>query len=226
MNKREHVVNKRKCGITLIPMLMLLAFTTVPAGAAPTSLVGTSNYYTYAVNSEEVLQDLDCPATAVLTFLDDQKFELALTENGDCGGRTTVLPGEMAPGGKLQVWFPEPLMTLEDGTPITIQQVVMGHTGCTSLEGPFPVFDGSFDGQSFYAESTFDCEIPEHWPDNDIFETPVDGLLNWKWTYDLTMATLPETGGAALPVQAVLVGLGGLAAAAGLGTQWLRRRWR
>jgi hypothetical protein len=218
-------MNKRKSVITLILMLMVLAFTIVPAGAAPTSLVGTTNYYTYAVNSEEVLQDEDCPATAELVFLDDQQFELALTENGICGGRTTVLSGEMTPDGELQVWFPEPLMVLEDGTALTIQDVVMGHIGCTSLDGPFPVFDGSFDGQDFYADSTFDCEIPEHWPANDLFETPVDGLLNFKWTYDLTMATLPETGGGAFPVQAVLMGLGGLAVAAGVGAQWLRRRW-
>jgi hypothetical protein len=172
MNKNEPVA-------TPILMLMVLAFTAVPAGAAPATLVGTTNYYTYAVNSQEVLQDLDCPATAVLTFLDDQKFELALTEGGVCGDRTTVMPGEMTADGELQVWFPEPLMTLEDGTPVTIQQVVKGHTGCVSLEGPFPVFGGSFDGQRFSAESTFDCEIPEHWPDNYLFETPVEGLLNW-----------------------------------------------
>ena len=217
---------KRKSITLLMLILMLLAFTIVPAGAASTTLSGNTNYYTYAVNGQEVLQDFDCPSTAELTFLDDQKFELALTEGGGCGGRTTVLPGEMTAGGELQLWFPEPFMVLEDGTPITIQDVVMGHTGCTSLDGPFPVFNGSFDGQDFYAESTFDCEIPEHWPDNDLFETPVDGLLNWKWTFDLTMATLPETGGAAFPVQAVLVGLGGLTLVAGLGTQWLQRRWR
>ena len=217
-------MNKRRSVTTVALMLMVLAFTIVPAGAASISLVGTTNYYTYAVNSEEVLQDMDCPATAELVFLDDQQFELALTENGNCGGRTTVLPGEMTAGGELQLWFPEPLLTLEDGTPITIQEVVIGHTGCTSLDGPFPVFDGSFDGHDFYAESTFDCEIPEHWPDNDLFETPVDGLLNWKWSYDLTVATLPETGGAAFPVQVVLVGLGSLAVVAGRGAQWLRRR--
>jgi len=219
-------MKKKKSVTTVVLMLMVLAFTIVPVGAAPTSLVGTTNYYTYAVISEKVLQDFTCPATAELVFLDDQQFELALTENGDCGGRTTVLPGEMTTNGELQLWFPEPLMTLEDGTALTIQDVVIGQTGCTSLDGPFPLFTGSFDGQSFYAESTFDCEIPEHWPDNDLFETPVDGLLNWKWTYDLTMATLPETGGAAFPVQAALVGLGGLAAAAGLGFPWLRRRRR
>lgn len=219
-------MNKKRSVTTAVLMLLVLAFTIVPAGAASTSLVGTTNYYTYAVTSEKVLQDFTCPATAELVFLDDQQFELALTENGDCGGRTTLLPGKMTADGELQLWFPEPLMTLEDGTPITIQEFVIAHTGCTSLEGPFPVFDGSFDGQSFYAESTFDCEIPEHWPDNDLFETPVDGLLNWKWTFDLAMATLPETGGPAFPAQSVLVGLGGLAVAAGFGAQWLRRRLR
>ena len=218
-------MNKKSSVTTVVLMLMLLAFAIIPAGAASTSLVGTTNYYTYAVSSEKVLQDFTCPATAELVFVDDQQFELALTENGDCGGRTTVLPGEMTTNGELQLWFPEPLMTLEDGTELTIQDVVIGHTGCTSLDGPFPLFAGSFDGQSFYAESTFDCEIPEHWPDNHIFETPVDGLLNWKWTFDLAMATLPETGGPAFPAQPVLVGLGGLAVAAGLGAQWLRR-WR
>jgi LPXTG-motif cell wall-anchored protein len=40
------------------------------------------------------------------------------------------------------------------------------------------------------------------------------------------MAALPQTGGGAFPPQAVMVGLGGLAVAGGLGLQRLRRRSR
>jgi ketosteroid isomerase-like protein len=39
------------------------------------------------------------------------------------------------------------------------------------------------------------------------------------------LAALPETGGVAFPIQAVMVGLGGLAVAGGLGLERLRRRW-
>jgi limonene-1,2-epoxide hydrolase len=40
------------------------------------------------------------------------------------------------------------------------------------------------------------------------------------------MATLPETGGEALPIYALVMALGGLAVAGGLGMRFLHRRWR
>jgi hypothetical protein len=62
-----------------------------------------------------------------------------------------------------------------------------------------------------------------------------DGKIQ-TWTYTMSeesmaalaaaMAALPETGGGTLPIQGMLVGLGGLAAAGGLGLERLRRRSR
>jgi hypothetical protein len=59
--------------------------------------------------------------------------------------------------------------------------------GCTFIAGVFPAYHGSFDGQSLYAESAFNCMIPEHWLPNDIFPAPVDGPEHWQWTIDLTV---------------------------------------
>lgn len=56
----------------------------------------------------------------------------------------------------------------------------MGHIGCTSIAGGFPVYHGFFDGQSLHAESAFNCMIPEHWPPNDVFPAPVDGPVHWQ----------------------------------------------
>ena len=62
-----------------------------------------------------------------------------------------------------------------------------------------------------------------------------DGLftsITWTVTEETlaaiaaVMAALPQTGGGAFPVQELLVGLGGLAVAGGLGLQRLRRRSR
>ena len=43
---------------------------------------------------------------------------------------------------------------------------------------------------------------------------------------EAVMATLPETGGGALPIYAVVMALGGLSVAGGLGVEFLRRRSR
>jgi hypothetical protein len=40
------------------------------------------------------------------------------------------------------------------------------------------------------------------------------------------MAALPQTGGEAVPFHVVVMALGGLAVAGGLGMELLRRRWR
>ena len=62
-----------------------------------------------------------------------------------------------------------------------------------------------------------------------------DGLftsITWTVTEEAlaalaaAIAALPQTGGAAFPLQALMVGLGGLAVAGGLGLERLRRRWR
>lgn len=170
-------MKKKTSVIALILMLVALASTTVPVGATPGSFEGVTNYYTYAVKSQELLQDLNCPATAELTFLDGQQVELLLTENGACGGRTIPLEGTMTPRGQIKLWYPDWL---------GIEDIVMAHTGCTFIAGAFPVYHGSFDGQSFVAYTTFTCMIPEYWPPNDLFPTPVDGPMHWQWTIDLT----------------------------------------
>lgn len=69
-----------------------------------------------------------------------------------------------------------------------------------------------------------------------ILELVVEDGLFTSFTWTITeeslailvaaMAALPETGGGAFPIQAVMVGLGGLAVAGGLGLQRLRRRSR
>ena len=65
--------------------------------------------------------------------------------------------------------------------------------------------------------------------------TVQDGKIQaWTWTlsdeslaaFGAAMAALPETGGGALPIQAMVVVLGGLAAAGGLGLACVRRRLR
>lgn len=172
-------MKKRKSISMLVLVLMVLVFTVVSAGATPITFSGITNYYTYAVKTGEILQNSGCPATAELEFLDGQEIELALTENGDCGGRTFVLPGKMTPSGALKVWYPDDL---------PIEDMVKEHTGCTFIAGTFPVYHGSFDGQDLVADTIFNCMIPEYWPANDLFPTPVDGPVHWQWTIDLTIS--------------------------------------
>ena len=172
-------MNKRKNAITLMLMLPLLALTALPVGATPTTFSGVVHYNTYAAKTGEVLYDVDCPATADLTFLDGQEIQLALTEGGVCGDRTIPLEGTMTSSGQLQLWYPDWL---------GIEDMVKGHTGCMFIAGVFPVYHGSFDVQSLVADTSFTCLIPEYWPPNDLFPTPVDGPVHWQWTIDLAIS--------------------------------------
>ena len=86
-------MKKQKTLAMMILFVIGVMCAAIPATATSTThLNGTVNYYTYAVKGREVLQDLDCPATAELELLGGQAIQLALTENGECGGRTTRRP--------------------------------------------------------------------------------------------------------------------------------------
>ena len=179
-------MKKQKTLAMMILFVIGVMCAAIPATATSTThFNGTVNYYTYAVKGGDVLQDLDCPATAELEFLGGQAIQLELTENGECGGRTTVLEGKLAPGGQLKAWYPDPLFP---GTAFKIEDLVKEHTGCTSLAGTFPVYHGSMDSHGLYARTIFNCHIPEYWEANDIFATPVDGPLHWQWTLDLIIS--------------------------------------
>ena len=56
------------------------------------------------------------------------------------------------------------------------------------LGGTFPVFHGSMDGERLAARAVFVTRCDQEWEANDIFATPVDGIVDWQWTIDLTVA--------------------------------------
>ncbi len=147
-----------------------------------TDLIGINNYFTYAAKTKMVLQDTDLPATATLQQLDNHRIVLTLTEWIGTEPRDTVLVGTCTPGGAVK-------MTYDFGGEAGMKEFldyVKWHTGCT-ISGHFPTFYGRFDGTRLLLVTEFNSQCPEHADDNDIFDTPVDGPIHWRWTFDLAV---------------------------------------
>lgn len=156
----------------------------------PIQLSGTQNYYTYATVNNEVLQDLNIECDVTLEFQEGQNISIIITEY-TVPPRTSVLFGKMTPSGQMKFAFPTPLATLPDGSELYITDIIMGHSGCT-LSGPginkgTLNYKGSFDGERLLATAPFNMKCEVYWEPNDIFDTPVEGPVQMKWTIDVTM---------------------------------------
>ncbi len=149
---------------------------------------GTLNYYTYAVKLKEVLQDVTFQCLATLEILEHNEIYLHITEYAVGEIRLYTLEGKLTNGGKLKVHHPAPMGIMPDGTELYITDIIKGHTGC-ELFGPgivdgVLVFSGKFDGEKIVAPATFISQCDVEWPDNNLFETPVDGPVKWKWEFN------------------------------------------
>lgn len=165
-------------GAAILAVVVLAA----AAGAGPAlaqdsfAFAGTQTYWTYAAKTKETLQDFPCDVAATLDFLGGQK--VALVGQETCGGvpRFFVLFGKVTPSGAVKLYFPD----FDPG----IIAIVKMHTGCTVV-GPFPKYQGMLRDGVLHAETHFYSKCDQEWPANDIFETPVDGPVHWKWTINL-----------------------------------------
>jgi hypothetical protein len=181
-------MHKSKILTVAVLVLAAVALVVIPSSAQSlVNLSGVFNYYTYAVKGDEILQDWDNAATAKLNYLDGQAIELVVTEDTIYGPRPTAFQGKLTPGGQIKLYFPDPAMVLPDGTELSIIDIVEGHTGCTVLGGTFPTFHGYMDGERLYASAHFNSRCDQEWPDNDVFDVPVEGPVQWAWTIDLTV---------------------------------------
>jgi len=155
------------------------------------NLSGKTIYNYVKVIGNEVLADMYCPSSAKITFLQNNKVELFITENGDCGGRSFYAYGQITPSGTLKFEYAVPVITFPDGTGLKITDVIQGHLGCT-ISGPgidrgTLVFFGDFDGSTLIATSAFNSKCDVEWPGNNIFPTPVAGPVKCLWTYSLSV---------------------------------------
>ncbi len=164
--------------LLLTPLAAVFAQSTPPE--RPPDMIGINNYYTFAGKTKQVLQNVDLPAEAWLLLLDDNRIELYLREWIGTEPRDTVLVGTCTPGGIVK-------MTYDFGGKAGLAEFldyVKWHTGCT-ISGHFPIFYGTFDGTRLLLVTGFNSQCPDYAPDNDIFPTPVDGPMHWRWTFDL-----------------------------------------
>jgi hypothetical protein len=139
---------------------------------------GTVTYFTTASKSGDILQNAVWNADAMLEFFEEHGLRVTLNEYEL--GRVTVLEGQLTPGGVVKMVYVGPPADF-------VEEIVRGHTGCT-ISGVFPVYHGTFDGTRLTAETGFNSQCPIHWEANDIFPTPVDGPVHWKWIIDMTVS--------------------------------------
>ena len=139
----------------------------------------------------KVLTDQFCPNTVQITFLEERKIKLFITESGVCGGRSVYAYGQISPIGIVTFEYAVPVITLPDGTAMKITDIIIGHLGGTisgqGIERGTLVFNGKFDGFNFFAAALFTLKCEVEWPANNIFPTPVNGAVQCSWTYDLVL---------------------------------------
>ncbi len=234
----------RSRSFTMSVVLLVLAFTIVPASTAqePVQLTGKTTFVGVFTDSGFVFSPADvnfCDASGTIVRDEGGILELEITECGGfrtCTWEFTVTDGGEVSGG-MMACVPEP----EAGAVVSL---VEAHTGCEVGEGTFPVYEGTWDGSTLSAAGDFSsgpCEGGALWGNASFWEavddpegylddgvTADDGPAHITFGIDVTVSpaagTLPTTGGDVFPIQAVLLGLGGLVLAAGLGTRWLSRR--
>jgi hypothetical protein len=153
-------------------------------------LSGAQNYYTYAPKNNELLQNTPIPCDVILEFLEGQDFQFTIIEY-TVPPRSWSVIGKMTPSGELKLSMPRPQQILPDGTEIYITDIIGMHSGC-ELYGPginkqTLNYSGYFDGERFYAAASFYSKCEVSWPPNELFETPVDGPVQWKWIIDVTI---------------------------------------
>lgn len=138
-----------------------------------------------------VLTDQFCPNTVQITFLEDQRIRLFITELGVCGGRRVYAYGQISPSGIVIFEYAVPVITLPDGTDMKVTDVITGHLGGTisgqGIDRGTLVFNGKFDGHNLKATTHFILKCEVEWPSNNIFPTPVNGPIQCLWTYDLVL---------------------------------------
>lgn len=164
-------------------------------------LSGVMNYFTLALKGREVLQDHDNPCDVTLEILEGNNILVTVTEypkypdgtpmldeDGNQQIRISPLIGKMTKGGTIKVSYPVPFIP---GTDFKVTDIIQGHTGC-ELFGPgiqkgTLVFIGNFNGNRLKATANFMSKCEVEWEPNDLFDTPVDGPIKWKWSFDLTV---------------------------------------
>jgi len=120
------------------------------------SFTGVSTFNVYLPRTQEwFYKDYTCDAEGVLTFGENHDIALNVTEYGDCGGRNYTMYGTMTPSGALMFNLPDFFVP-----------IIMEHTGCNP-SGTFPVYHGSFDGESLSAATHFHglCGEGTSWTD-------------------------------------------------------------
>lgn len=147
---------------------------------------GKTVYKYVQVIGDNVLADMYCPNEATITSLGNNKIELYITENGDCGGRSFFAYGLMTPSGSITFEYAVPVLY-----GMNITDVIRGHLGC-DINGPgisknTLLFQGKFDGSKLVAMVHFIAKCNVHWEANNIFTTPVEGPVKCSWTYELTL---------------------------------------
>ncbi|MBS0000274.1 MAG: hypothetical protein KFF73_14935 [Cyclobacteriaceae bacterium] len=154
----------------------------------PIQLTGTLNYFTYAIKGKDLLQDVNNDCIAVLDLADRNNVTLNVTENAPGETRIYELIGKITRFGLIRLRYHTPFAVTPDGD-LYITDIIQGHSGCT-LYGPgiadgTLVYNGYFNGQTLCAPAIFMSKCDVEWPANDLFETPVEGPVFWRWKFDL-----------------------------------------
>ena len=159
-------MKKKQSVITIILMLLVLAFTVLPASATPppVQLTGRTTFVGFFSTSGFVFSPdwyNYCSAEATLTQTGEQAYSLEVNE-WDCGRVCTwelkITNGGVVKGEGFTSCIPECV----NGS--CVGEVEL-HTGCDVDNGTFPIYHGTWDGNTLSIASHFHgrCDGGTYW---------------------------------------------------------------
>lgn len=165
--------------LIVTPFFSNLASATQAPRTSPVDLEGTWTYFTYAIKTDAILQDLTFPTTGKLTLLEGNAVVVEFVEHRPGWDNSGRFVGTMTPSGVLK-------LTLDLGG-FDLVPFVKNTSGCT-ISGNFPVFYGLYDGKTLRLTTSYNSRqevLTPFFSNSDGTLMTIDGPMHWTWIVDL-----------------------------------------
>lgn len=195
MQRKRQMIFGAACMMALALATILLGpsakKTAALAADAPVEMAGHSFFNGTLIDSEYVVSDEannQCPAVATLVHLEDDAYELRLSEACQSEPRLTIWELTIADDGSVTGTFHAQSITPAPETGSVMGEIWL-HTGCMMV-GDFPNLTGTWDGEQLRIYTSFEgrCHGGTMWGNGTIMQMlsgdddptgPVADGLDW-----------------------------------------------
>ena len=194
--QRTHQMILAAAGVVVLALATILlgpstSTTAAVAEVAPVEMAGYSFFNGVLIESDYVISDEarnQCPAVGTLVHLQDDAFELRLSEACQAEPRLTIWELAIADDGSVEGVFHAQSISPAPATGSVMGEIWL-HTGCMMV-GDFPNVTGTWDGEQLRIYTSFEgrCHGGTMWGNGEIMQMlsgdddpagPVADGLDW-----------------------------------------------